>query len=419
MLDFSDAPYQFFPAKPSPFIISLARWGNRKFSLPGSENQVAEIKVTGEIEKLEEHKKRESSRLLYIANHPTHGDPYVMLEVQRQLGVKSCFMAAYDVFLRSKLKAWVMQRVGAFSIDRETSDRKAISMAGDILQAGDYGLTIFPEGNVHLTNDLVTPFLEGASFIASRTQKSLGTDANVIAIPISLKYSYIEDIRPKVQESIDHLAAAVKDTYDRNASVTEELMRIGSKLLVRNLAQRGYLTKEEQQETLESDSLSQTLLDSAERIVSGLEPKMDISPKSSDSIQDRVKRIRSNIHKILSDPEKEIDHRSAQGWADEALLVIRILGYVTPYIRDNPSLDRIAETVEKLNEDLHNRIFFPEGNRSVIAHIGSPINVAKLLAEHAKPREAMSALTTTLETTIQSGVGHINNTLATEGSKPF
>ena len=292
-------------------------------------------------------------------------------------------------------------------------------MAGDILQVGDYGLTIFPEGNVHLTNDLVTPFLEGASFIASRTQKSLGEDANVIAIPISLKYSYIDDIRPKVHDAIDHLASAVNDTYDRSASVTEELMRIGSKLLVRNLAQRGYLTKEEQQETLNPESLSKTLLESAERIVSGLEPKMDISPKSSNSIQDRVKRIRSNIHKILSDPEKEIDHRSAQGWADEALLVIRILGYATPYIRDNTSLDRVAETVEKLNEDLHNRIFPPEGNRTVTAHVGAPINVAELLAEHAKPRAAMSALTSTLESKIQSGIDHINSTLDTEGSKPF
>ena len=67
-----------------------------------------------------------------------------------------------------------MQRVGAFSIDRETSDRKAISMACEILQTGDYGLTIFPEGNVHLTNDRVTSFLEGAAFIASPNPKVIG-----------------------------------------------------------------------------------------------------------------------------------------------------------------------------------------------------------------------------------------------------
>lgn len=419
MLDFSDAPYQFFPAKPSPFILSLARWGNRKFSLPGPEHRISEIHISGETAKLAEVQKDPKSRLLYIANHPSHGDPYTMLEIHRQLRIKSCFMAAYDVFLRKKLNAWVMQRVGAFSIDRESSDRKAMSAACEILRTGDYGLTIFPEGNVHLTNDHVTPFLEGAAFIANRTQKALGTDANVIAIPISLKYSNLEDIRPLIRDSIDRLASAVDDTFDRSASTTEELLRIGSKLLVRNLAQRGYLSKEEQQQFLESKDLSTTIFESAERIVSGLEPKMDIQSKPSQSIQDRIKRIRTHIHKILSDPEKEIDHRTARGWADEVLLAIRILGYCTPYIRDNPTLDRVTETVEKLNEDLHNRIFFPEGNRSVTAHIGTPIHVPELVAEHEKPRAAMSALTESLESSIQSGVDHVNVGLTTEGAEAF
>lgn len=39
----------------------------------------------------------------------------------------ACFMAAYDVFLRSRFCAWSMQRMGNFSIDRydETAERIA------------------------------------------------------------------------------------------------------------------------------------------------------------------------------------------------------------------------------------------------------------------------------------------------------
>ena len=419
MLDFSDAPYQFFPPKPSPLVLGLARWANRTFLLPGNEHRIVDINISGKTETLQELQASPRTRLLFIVNHPTHGDPYTMLEIQRRLGLKSHFMAAYEVFLRSKLNAWVMQRVGAFSIDREGSDRKAISTACDILIAGDYGLTIFPEGNVHLTNDIVTPFLEGASFIATRTQKSLGTDANILAVPISLKFSNLEDIRPQVRGSIDKLASVVGDSFDQNAPVTDELLRIGSQLLARNLTQRGFLTKQDQDKSHDSKSLTGALLESANRILDGLEPKMEIQPKPSDSTQDRVKRIRAAIHKILSDPEKEIDHRTARSWADEALLVIRILGYCTPYVRDNPTLDRVAETVEKLNEDLHNRIFFPEGKRSVTAHFGQPINVAELMAEHAKPRAAISALNTGLETAVQAGIDHINASLDTKGSRPF
>ena len=54
-----------------------------------------------------------------------------------------------------------MQNIGCFSIDREGSDRKAMTEATRILKEGEFALTIFPEGNVYLTNDRVTPFFGG------------------------------------------------------------------------------------------------------------------------------------------------------------------------------------------------------------------------------------------------------------------
>ena len=57
-------------------------------------------------------------------------------------------MAAYDVFARNKFASWFMQRIGAFSVDREGSDRKAMKCAAQILEEGQYPLVIFPEGNV-------------------------------------------------------------------------------------------------------------------------------------------------------------------------------------------------------------------------------------------------------------------------------
>ncbi|MFV1994281.1 MAG: 1-acyl-sn-glycerol-3-phosphate acyltransferase [Verrucomicrobiales bacterium] len=76
--------------------------------------------------------------------------------------MRSCFMAAYDVFERHRFQGWVMQRCGAFSVDRDGADAQSMRAALKVLVDGFRALTIFPVGNVHFRNDRVGEFLEGA-----------------------------------------------------------------------------------------------------------------------------------------------------------------------------------------------------------------------------------------------------------------
>jgi hypothetical protein len=66
-------------------------------------------------------------------------------------------MAAYDVFLRSRLNAFIMSRCGAFSVDRESLDTQALKHAHNVLLKGRHALTVFAEGNVFLQNDILAP----------------------------------------------------------------------------------------------------------------------------------------------------------------------------------------------------------------------------------------------------------------------
>ena len=109
MLDFCDAPYQFFPARPSVFMMGLCQLVNSRWGMPGRNHRIRKLEITGAAEAVREIEAR-GERILFTPNHSTHSDPQVITEVHRQLGVTSCYMAAYDVFLRSKLNAWVMQR---------------------------------------------------------------------------------------------------------------------------------------------------------------------------------------------------------------------------------------------------------------------------------------------------------------------
>ncbi|MFN4944219.1 MAG: lysophospholipid acyltransferase family protein, partial [Akkermansiaceae bacterium] len=141
MIQFSDAPYQFFEAKPSPFLIRFGRVMNQRFFLPGPNHRIKEMVLDGAKEEIREAIAK-GERLMFVINHPTHSDPQVVTELHRRLGVDSCFMAAYDVFLRHPVNAWVMQRMGNFSIDREGSDRKAMAAAIDVLKKGERALNI-------------------------------------------------------------------------------------------------------------------------------------------------------------------------------------------------------------------------------------------------------------------------------------
>ncbi|HCK71932.1 MAG TPA: glycerol acyltransferase, partial [Planctomycetaceae bacterium] len=50
---------------------------------------------------------------------------------------------------QGKIGQWLLQKHGAFSIDREGTDMEAMKTAQNILQEKKYPLVIFPEGEVY------------------------------------------------------------------------------------------------------------------------------------------------------------------------------------------------------------------------------------------------------------------------------
>lgn len=419
MLDFADAPYRFFPARPSLLIMEVGQMLNAHYFLPGKHHRVRRVELSGASEQVKALMDR-GERLIFTPNHSTHSDPQVMSEVMRQLDGHSCFMAAYDVFLRGKTLAWVMQRSGAFSVDREGSDRKSMGEAIRVIKSGRFPLTIFPEGNVYLQNDRVTPFLEGASFLALKAQKELGDQRPVHVVPVSIKLSHLDDVRSQVTAKLQRISDITHEDFRPDADPVGELMRIGRELLEKNLRQRGYIDPDED---INEGNLSEVLGGSADRILTGLESKMQIEPPKGGDLVDRVRKIRATIHSIRIDPEREADHRVAAVWSDEAMLALRILGYGKPYVAVNPSLDRYAETVERLNEDLFGRWDPPMGERDALVQIGEPINLSTWQKEGQttgrKSRQAVGDLTRAMEQAVQEGLDEINATNERQGARPF
>ena len=81
-------------------------------------------------------------------------------------------------------------------------------------------------------------------------------------------------------------------------------------------------------------------------------------------------------------------------------LFVAVQSYCYPgnYVRDCPTLERVAETLTKFEEDfLGVYLAHPQGPRRAVIRFGSPINVRERIDAVAKPRLAVAGLTSELE----------------------
>ncbi|MFI4861000.1 MAG: 1-acyl-sn-glycerol-3-phosphate acyltransferase [Phycisphaerales bacterium JB063] len=399
MLDFSDQPYQWFPPQSSRLVRWALCWHNRLRYLPRA-MRVVEVKVAGHEALLT--RRRAGDRLVLMPNHPTHADAPILLEATRQARISTQVMAAYDVFLRSRKDAWVMQKLGAFSVDREGSDPRAMKQAISVIERGRHALVVFPEGNVYLENDRVTPFNEGAAFLALRAARQLHTHGKrTLVVPVSIKATHTRDIRPAVASRLHEAATMVGVETRADDTPGSALKRIGIAALHRNLKQRGL-------DAPQTDDLAELIAHGAGAVLDKLEHKLELKARPNDTLTDRIRKARRVIHEVRTDPSRVADHAAAATWADEAMLALRFASYSGAYVAQKPTVDRIAETVEKLHEDLTRAMLPASHDRAATVRFGEPIDLTPYVADGKPGRRAVGEITALAEQAVQQGLDTIN-----------
>lgn len=410
MLDFCDAPYRDYPPKDIPPWRWVLNLYNRRRFLPKAK-RITNLTVHG-TETLDQSR-RPGDRIVLMPNHPTHADASIMLEASRQAGLTTQMMAAYDVFLRSRLDAFIMQRLGAFSVDREGSDPRAMKTALSVLQKGKHALVVFPEGNVYLENDRVTPFSEGAAFLALRAAHQLKEQGHrVLAVPVSIKATQLTDCKGFVRDRLKGLAKAVEVELPAEATPVEAMRVIGVALLHRNLKQRGL-------DTPKADDFHSLISHAGGIVMDKLEAKLEIASKPGSTLINRVRKARQVIHEARTDPDRVADHAAAATWADEAMLALRLASYSDSYVASNPTLDRVEETSEKLAEDIHRTMMPASADRAAYVRFNEPIPLCEYVAEKRAGRKQVRDLTARCESAVQRGVDLINGTNPHRGGEPW
>jgi 1-acyl-sn-glycerol-3-phosphate acyltransferase len=365
-------PYKFVPRWKGTWIPSLFRdLGIYKRFLRKSEGVYSH-----EIRHLDRLKKclRDGDSIILVPNHSRTADPMLMGHVAREARCLVYAMASWHLFNQSKMYAWAVRTMGGFSVNRERIDKQAIDTAIEILVDAERPLILFPEGTTSRTNDLILPFLEGVSVIArsaakKRLKKGLG---RLVMIPIGIKYVFRGDIVKSCMPIIRRLEKRITWQVQESLPLVQRIRKLAVALL--SIKEIEYFNESR------SGSVTVRQNNLIEHLLTPLEQKwLNIQPNTTCDIIGVVARVKNLRTKILP---YMIENRlsetvSAQCWRElsDTYLAQQISCYPNNYLDEFLSVDRIRETVERLEEDVTDTASLHTPLHAVI-HIDEPIEIS-------------------------------------------
>ncbi len=307
--------------------------------------------------------------ILVAGNHCRPEDPMVIGSLVHRTGQPMYAMASWHVFKQSRIQAWLVRHCGAFSIYREGIDRQALNLAIDILATAERPLVIFPEGAISRHNDLLNNLLEGTVFIArtAARRRAKNGSGRVVLLPLMVKYRFLGDLEGSLTPVLESIEKRLTWQVQDELSLVERVFKIGEALLA--LKEMQYLGESQ------SGPLAARIDHLREAVFAPIEMDWGTGDDSEGTIG-RVKRLRSAIlpdmiAKKVSDAERK------RRWRQLADLYFaqQVSFYPPEYVRSNPTPERIMETVERFDEDVHDvgRIHRPW---HAILEFGEPIEVA-------------------------------------------
>jgi 1-acyl-sn-glycerol-3-phosphate acyltransferase len=349
--------------------------------------QIADIEVVGAS--IVQDRLNNGEGVMIMPNHSSHADPYVIYSAADQVGTALHVMATWHVFDdKSWLARWILTKHGCFSVDREANDIGAFRLATSILQEKPEPLVIFPEGEIYHCNGRVTPFREGAAAIAVAAARK--SKRPITCIPCAIRYDYVEDPTPSLLETMSELEASIFWRPKTTDPLEKRIYEFAEVLLM--VKELEYL------KTTQSGRLPDRIASLREHILTNVEQRNEIE-SSSKSIPERVKAARKKImeKELNSDSDTEQANQLNHDMED-LFLVVQSFSYPGDYVDDHPSIDRMAETIDKFEEDVLKKTTADiKAERRVKVSFGEPVEVSS----DRKVKSQTSTITTAIEQRVQ------------------
>ncbi len=333
--------------------------------------------------------------VLITPNHPTHADAYSIYAAADAVGVPIYLMTAWQVFTD---KSWFTRHVlrwhGSFSVDREATDLRAFRQAVEILEKRPQPLVIFPEGEVYHCNARVRPFREGAAAIALSAVKR--AKRPVVCVPCGIWYEYLQDPYEELVQLMETLEREMFWRPRPDSPLPERIYRFAEvSLAIKELEFLGRPG---------SGPLPERIAALIDAILSSIESKHAFTATTT-KVPERVKELRS---RVIQDLEQEnVDPTMRQRLQEELedlFLVVQLYSYPGDYVKESPTVERMAETLDKFEEDVLDRFSATvRGTRRARVGFGEPI----LVERSANRKQGISELTERLEQEVQQVIDQL------------
>ena len=367
--------------RPAAVAVSDARYLRKKFN-------VRDVAGKG-WEKVAERAHNGDSVLL-APNHSDHADPHVLVHLGLDYRLPLRFMAARELFDHGAMQSWFLQRMGCFSVDRDGPDIAAIKAAIEILTQGSCPLVVFPEGEIYHHHEKLDPLHEGVASILLRAASKLPEGRSAWLVPIALRFRHDPEVEATFCDRLSVLEDRIGWKPRPAMPVDERIIRLGTGILslkeVEYLGAAGHGSLPDR-----LAAMCTTLLEEVEEH-HGRDEKAVTPPERVRGLRYRVRRrLLDEDHP--PDPEERV---ALQEHLDRVFTALQAHSYPGDYLLDAPSLDRRAETIMKLEEDLLGDCNYPTP-RVATALAGEPIDVSKMLADGTLTTKSAGDLTERLE----------------------
>ncbi len=377
---------KFHPAKHNTCILQIAKLGNA-LDLFWHNRLRLDAHNLATIETIPKN-----SGLILVANHSDENDIKICLELSRRSNRRFTYMINTEAFEEwHGIAGWFLQRLGGFSVERGGNDQEALRYAGDIVKKGHDALVMFPEGEIYYLNDLVQPFKTGAVHIGLHALTEAQTPPprwTVYIVPVGIKYHYHKSIISILNRRIRRIEKRLS-LRTQYLPIQEQLMRIMAKFLKRPQL----LTRTETIST-QLTKLKRTVEEVRTAFLSKIELKYgqmlpDLKPHLVERAQKMIFFLRDQLNrkKFFTSETRIQIQKDLTGLKQ----TIQMAGWQPEYFELDPSEERLAETVMKLErEAFKKKRPHPLGNRMVSVRIGNPIDLSLYIESYKKNPSAVS-----------------------------
>lgn len=343
--------------------------------------------------------------VVLLSNHADEADFKVCVEVSRRCNRRFFYMMNREAFDEvSGLAGWLFQRLGAFSVERGGDTARSKKYAVDVVAGGRDVLVVFPEGEIYYLNDTVQHFKSGAIDVAMQAliqHKEPGSSWSVFVVPMAIKYHYRHSIADILEQRVQQLEKKLS-YFAKKQALKERIGAILAEVLHRKEIGLKLAAGSER-----LSELSGRVKDVQKSLLHDLEDQYgQAAPDEGAAAIDRSWRLSSHLRQLVIQAKSRTSKVMNKLRSDLSELkhIAEMDSWQPQYIADNPSQDRLAEMVLKLEREVCGvKRPLQVAPRSAFVRIAKPIDLGDFLKDYQlDPRKTRREVTEQMHETIQS-----------------